>query len=358
MENRLKESFQQSTYKLSHHGDRTVGVLKEALETVDNQMPSDMYGTGTVIEEFQNKMAKILGKETAVFFPSGTMAQQIALRIWADEKGSRKVAYHKLSHLELHEEDGLRELQPLTPILLGEDHCLLTLEELQRLAKPLSCLLIELPQRELGGVLPTFEELQEISTFCRENGIRLHLDGARLWESLPYYDKSPQEICELFDSVYVSFYKGLGGVAGAILAGPKNFSEEAIVWKRRYGGDLVSLYPYVLTADYYYEKRINRMKAYHQAAKQLAERFNQCDGIYTVPKVPMTNMFQVHIEKEKVKATEILSKLQEETTIGFAGALTENPDSCSFELSVGDALEKIPDKELTAAFSVLSEAMM
>ncbi len=127
--------------------------------------------------------------EAAVFFPSGTMAQQIALRLWADETERRTVAYHPLCHLELHEQDGLRELHHLEPILVGDATRLMTIEEVKALPD-IACLLIELPQRELGGELPSFSELEEISHWCRTRGIRLHLDGARLFESLPFYEKN------------------------------------------------------------------------------------------------------------------------------------------------------------------------
>lgn len=357
MEKNLSNSYQQTVFKLSHHGNRTVGVLKEALKGIDDAELSDMYGTGEIIEQFQIKMANILGKEAAAFFPSGTMAQQIALRIGADAKRNDRIAYHQLSHLELHEENGIRKLQPLTPILLGEKDRLFTLEELQALKLPVGCLLVELPQRELGGVLPSFSELEAISIYCRENGIHLHLDGARLWESLPYYEKTAEEICRLFDSVYVSFYKGLGGVAGAILAGQPDFIEQSIIWKRRYGGDLVSLYPYVLSADYYYEKRKDKMNIYHESAKELADMFNHCEKVYTVPKIPMTNMFQVHFEKELDESTVILEQLHQETGLGFTGHLTENRNSCSFELSLGDDFERIPREQLQQAFQLLATAM-
>ena len=106
----LLEAFKQTKYQVAGHGKRNIQVLKEALQEVDGQQESDVYGNGRIIEDFQAKMATYLGKETAVFFPSGTMAQQIALRIWCDKKGVKKVAYHPLCHLEIHEEDGLKEL--------------------------------------------------------------------------------------------------------------------------------------------------------------------------------------------------------------------------------------------------------
>jgi threonine aldolase len=143
-----------------------------------------MYGKGQIIEDFQAKMAALLGKETAVFFPSGTMAQQIALRIWCDEKGVRKVAYHPLSHLEIHEEDGLKELHGIETVLLADKSRVIVFEDVVDMEEGIACVLLELPQREIGGQLPSFETLKQISEYCRDKAIKLHLDGARLLEVL------------------------------------------------------------------------------------------------------------------------------------------------------------------------------
>ncbi|WP_430535880.1 aminotransferase class I/II-fold pyridoxal phosphate-dependent enzyme [Listeria rocourtiae] len=354
--NILKDSFQKTAYKLSQHGPRNAGVLQAAFESVDADLESDIYGTGPVIEKFQEKIAAFLGKETAVFFPSGTMAQQAALRIWADEKGNNKIAYHPLSHLEIHEQDALKELQSMEPLLLGTADRLPTLDDIRNLSETVSCILLELPQREIGGQLPSFAELEEISIYCRSNGIRLHLDGARLWEITPYYQKSEKEICALFDSVYVSFYKGLGGIAGAILAGDADFTEVAKIWKRRYGGDLISLYPYIVSADFYFDKRIGKMEQYHEAAKDLACRFNACDGVKTVPEVPVSNMFHVHFEKPAEAVEPILAKIHAETNIGCTSYLHPKPgNACGFELSVGDAIAEIPAELLEQVFEKLGK---
>ncbi|WP_081739850.1 low specificity L-threonine aldolase, partial [Paenibacillus sp. JCM 10914] len=257
-----------------------------------------MYGNGAVIEEFQSQIADELGMETAVFFPTGTMAQQIALRIWCDEIGINQVAYHPLCHLEIHEEDGLKELHHIHPILLANSSRLITLQDIQSIDQEIACLLLELPQREMGGQLPAFEELVAISAYCRAKGIKLHLDGARLFEITPYYKKSAAEICSLFDSVYVSFYKGIGGIAGAMLLGSKEFTTKSKVWKRRHGGDLISLYPYIISSQYYYNQRIDKMERYYNEAVELAAMYNQCPGINTRPEVPVSNMFHVHFEIE------------------------------------------------------------
>ncbi|WP_270994527.1 threonine aldolase family protein [Listeria seeligeri] len=356
MTNTLKSSYQKTPYKLSGNGPRNISVLKEAFQNIDENLESDIYGNGAIIEDFQTKIAKILGKEEAVFFPSGTMAQQIALRIWADRKNNRQMAYHPLSHLEIHEQDGLKELQQINPVLLGTAERLLTIEDIKALQEPVSSVLLELPQREIGGQLPSFEELVEISQYCKAQGIALHLDGARLWEITPFYEKSAEEICALFDSVYVSFYKGIGAIAGAILAGDADFVQEAKIWKRRYGGDLISLYPYILSADYYFDKRIGKMEGYYEAAKKLAERFNACDGVKTVPEVPVSNMFHVHFDKPINEIGPKLTEIHDETGVGISGYLQEKSEGvCSFEVSVGDGLDEIQEDVLHSLFEKLAK---
>lgn len=354
----LKETYGNTRYQLGGHGKRTVGVLKEAIVNVDDRLPSDQYGAGKVIEDFQQKMADYLGKETAVFFPSGTMAQQAALRIWCDAKGLKRVAYHPLSHLEIHEQDGLKELHGIEAVLLADKERLIELDDIKGLDEEVACILLELPQREIGGQLPDFEELEQISGWCRNNGIKLHLDGARLLETLPYYRKTAAQVAQLFDSVYVSFYKGIGGIAGAILAGDEEFTQQSKIWKRRYGGDLISLYPYILSADNYFDMRAEKMGQYYEEAKELAELFNSCHTVSTLPLKPATNMFHVHIEQPMESAVRSVSEVQQETGIGMTGYLVQSAvDRCSFEISVGDALAAIPKDALKELFRLFNQKL-
>lgn len=356
--NAFLEAFKQTKYQLVGHGPRDFQVLKEAFNSHNEDNESDIYGSGKVIEEFQEKMATYLGKEAAVFFPSGTMAQQIALRIWCDRKGIHKVAYHPLSHLEIHEEDGLKELHQIQPILLADKNRMIELEDVMALEDDISCLLLELPQREIGGQLPSYETLVSISAYCREKGIKLQLDGARLFEILPYYKKTAAEVCRLFDSVYVSFYKGIGGLAGAILAGDKDFVEESKIWKRRHGGDLISLYPYIITADYYFDKRINKMDTYYENAMELAKFFNACKATTTLPLIPVSNMFHVHFKAPVEKVKSILIDIYEETNIGITGNLRPiNEESCYCEISLGDQFIKVPKEALSNVFQILNEKL-
>ncbi|HZG84223.1 threonine aldolase family protein [Paenibacillus sp.] len=353
---KLREAFKQSAYRLAGHSERTVQVLKEAFRDVDGELESDMYGSGEAIERFEAKMAAFLGKEAAVFFPSGTMAQQIALRIWCDRKGLKRVAYHPLSHLEIHEEDGLKKLHGIEAVLLSDRDRVLGAADVLDMREEVSSILLELPQREIGGQLPSYEELETISSHCKERGIKLHLDGARLLESLPYYGRTAEEACRLFDSVYLSVYKGIGGIAGAVLAGDASFGAEAKVWKRRHGGDLISLYPYVLSADYYFERRKDSMGRYYEGAVRLAERFNRCPGMSTRPETPVTNMFHVHLSMPKEAAESWLTDVIRGTGVGvthYVRAAGENRSY--FELAVGDRYGAIPTAALDRLFERLGE---
>ncbi|OAB27098.1 threonine aldolase [Paenibacillus macquariensis subsp. defensor] len=354
----LAEAFNDTTYKLGGNGKRNIQVLIEALANIDGNLASDIYGKGKLIEDFQDQMADYLGKETAVFFPSGTMAQQIALRIWCDRKGVKRVAYHPLCHLEIHEQDGLKELHHIEPTLLADKNRLINLEDVQNMPKDIACLLLELPQREIGGQLPDYAELEAISTYCHEQGIKLHLDGARLFEILPFYQKTAAEICALFDSVYVSFYKGIGGIAGAILVGDKDFTEESKVWKRRHGGDLISLYPYIISSEYYFKQRVNKMGQYYEEAKELAALYNQCEGISTIPAEPVSNMFHVHFEMPRDQLEPILTRIYETTGVGLVPYLNNTSEStCYSEVSIGDLYAEVPKDKVKIAFQRLDEEL-
>ncbi|WP_438445023.1 threonine aldolase family protein [Gorillibacterium sp. sgz5001074] len=354
----LQEAWKAARFPLSGHGKRNVRVLTEAFREMDGLTDSDMYGKGEVIEAFQTKMAAVLGKEAAVFFPSGTMAQQIALRLWCDLKELRRVAYHPLCHLEIHEEDGLKRLHHLEPVLLAQADRLITLEDVQNMGDGIACLLLELPQREIGGQLPDYGTLKAISAYCREKGIALHLDGARLFEVLPYYKKTAAEVCALFDSVYISFYKGIGGIAGAILAGEEAFVRESSVWKRRHGGDLISLYPYIVSADYYYDLRVGRMERYYEQAVELAAWFNGChEAVRTLPAVPVSNMFHVHFARPKEQMEPLLAGIAAATGVAFTARLKELEGACSFELSIGDQYGAAPKEAVAEAFRLLGQGL-
>lgn len=353
----LKEQYFNAEYRFQGNGPRDMHLLKEPFENLTKSGLADTYGTGEVIENFEKKFAAILGKEAAVFMPSGVMAQQIALRINADKKSCKNVAYHPLSHLELHEQDAVRVLHQLNPIMLCESDRLFTMDDLKAVEEDIATLLIELPQREMGGYLPEFEDLKEIADYARNKGIKLHVDGARLFESLPYYQRTAREVCECFDSVYISFYKGIGAIAGAILAGEKIFIEKAKVWKRRLGGDLISLYPYIIPADFYYEKRIDKMPDFYVNAKELAEHFNEVPYITTKPEIPVTNMFHAYAQMSADEFKTIATKVYDATKLSVTSHIVEvDKTSSMFEISIGEEYGKVPKDLIKQAFSILKDS--
>jgi threonine aldolase len=315
----------------------------------------DLYGEGETLSAFERKIAKLLGKEAAVFMPSGTMAQQIALRIVADRTGRRTFAAHATSHVVIHEQDGYARLHDLTFAPAGGPFAPITLAAVRAIAQPLGTLLVELPQREIGGELSTWDELVAITGEARGRGWHVHLDGARLWECAPYYGKTYAEIAALFDTVYVSFYKGIGAVSGAMLLGPQSFIDEAKVWQRRHGGNLYSLFPYVFSAEQAFDERIGRMADYWHAAQRVAKAFAPYPDVTLRPNPPVTNMFHVFVRGSEHMYLERAQRLAAEREIWTISKLapTPTPGVLKWEISCGDATVALNDAQLAAALDSL-----
>lgn len=159
-----------------------------------------------------------------------------------------------------------------------------------------AAVLLELPMREIGGQLPSWEELDAQSQWARQQGITLHMDGARLWQCPPHYGRSLTEITALFNSVYVSFYKDIGGIAGSVLAGSVDFIDQAKMLIRRAGGNLYSLFPYVLAARAGMQRNLATLPDAVADAAWLAERFNDIQGLKTLPHLPPTNLFHLYMK--------------------------------------------------------------
>ena len=338
---------------LNGHGpQRPKAMLLALAEATGADEYADGYGEGALIEQFEQEVANLLGKEAAVFMPSGTMAQQITLRIWSERKGCRTVGLHPTCHLEIHEQRAYQVLHGLIGRLVGNPHQVITLDDLKGVHEPLAALLLELPLREIGGQLPAWDDLEAQSAWARERNIALHMDGARLWESAPYYGRAYAEIATLFDSVYVSFYKGIGGIAGAALAGPADFIAEARVWQRRHGGNLVQLYPYVIAAREGLRQRLPRFAQYHERAVRIAEALSAVAGVVVKPNPPQTNMMHVYLrgDPERLKAASLAIAQEEKVALFSWLAPTDLPDMQVFELSVGDAAEALGDEEITGYF--------
>lgn len=306
----------------------------------------DYYGIGGVVGELEHEVASILGKPSAAFMPSGVMAQQIALRIHADRRGRRTVCFHPMCHVDQKELRAYERLHGLEGHPVGEPQRLLTLTDLRNhrwtgeaVGETPGVLLLELPQRDIGGQLPTWEDLIEQVEWAHSNGAAVHLDGARLWGCEYFYGRSLAEICELFDSVYVSFYKQLGGLAGAALTGAVDVMTEAKEWRRRHGGMLYGLWPNAASALAGLRTRLPKMAAYLKQALAIAGALRDLPGLAIMPDPPHTPMMHLLLGRDAgaLRAAS-LELAREEGIWTFNQFLaTDVPGIQRVELEVGDA---------------------
>lgn len=264
-------------------------TLLERLGPVPDVDP-DRYGDGGPVETLEKRVAELLGTEAALFVPTGTMAQQIALRCWADRTHNPIVAMHPRAHPLNHEDDALTVLSGLRPVKVRDS-------EVGSCPEPYGTLLLEVPDREAGFVLPAWDELTSLVDLARERDAVVHLDGARLWESTYGLGKPLPEIAGLFDSVYVSFYKSLEGISGAALAGSQDFVDQARVWRHRYGGMLFQQWPAALSALHGLDTVLPRLGLYVEHAKVVAAALD-------LPE-PHTHQFALHLPGDPERLTEV-----------------------------------------------------
>lgn len=342
LQERRWAAYQQARRALTRGGFRStirerLELLQEAAPQVyDLDQPPDMYGN-RIVETLEERVAALLGTEAAAFFPTGTMAQQVALRCWAGRTGNPVVALHALAHPEVHERGAFGMVSGLRPVRVTSEPRLPTAEEVQSFEEPFGALMLELPLRDAGFVLPSWDELTETVEAARERDAVVHFDGARLWETPTHFGRPLAEIAGLADSVYVSFYKSLGGFGGAALAGPRTLVEEAKAWRHRYGGMVFQQFPTVLSALIGLERELPRLPEYVAHARVVAaalrEGFAEAGPAWARvhPEVPHTHEFQVWLPYDADVLAEAAVRQAEETgTLLFAGGWSRGGPGLSF----------------------------
>jgi threonine aldolase len=340
---------------LNAHGNRTAAGL---LAEIPTDLGIDRYGAGGAVEALEDELRTVLGKPAAVFMPSGTMAQQIALRIHADRRAIPTFACHPTSHLELHEDKAYQRLHGLVGLVIGDQRELITLDDLRAVREPVAAVLFELPQLEIGGRLPSWSDLEEQIDFVRARGAAVHLDGARIWECTPYYDRSPAEIAALFDTVYVSFYKGLGGLAGCCLAGEEDVIDAARSWRRRHGGTLFGLWPNAASGLAALRKRLPLMPKYYGHACAIADALRGIASLKVVPDPPQTPMMHLHLHVDEKGFRAAARRIAEDEGIfTWTGtAAVDTPSIRGVELTVGDATLTFSPDEVARIVERLANA--
>ncbi len=323
-----------------HLSRKTEPTPAQTLRALADALPPDAafdsYGEGAVVEDLEREVAALLGKEAAVFCTSGKAAQLSALRVHADRSGRNVVAAHPRSHIVEDENDAIGTLFGLRVARIGSLVEPFTLTDLTAVREPLAAVVAELPLRRTGYRVPSWDELVAIAEHARGAGAAFHIDGARLWETAPGYGRSLAEISAIADTVYVSFYKGLGGIAGAALAGDAETIAAARVWIGRAGATLFRMYPYAIAAREGLRAELPRMPQYHARAVEIAAALRDVPGVAVSPDPPACNAFVVHLDGEHAALIAARDAVAESRgLIVFKHlAQTAHPRVCSFELVV------------------------
>lgn len=252
----------------------------------------DDYSVGGIVETLERRFARVLGKERAMFVPTGTLANHLAVRALAG--GSGRVVVQEQSHLYQDSGDCAQTLSGLTLVPLGTGQADFTADELRgaidtarsgRVPTRVSAISIETPVRRARGRMFDAIELAKVVALARAEGIALHLDGARLFLASAYTGHSVARMATPFDTVYVSLYKYFGAPAGAILAGPGATMDSLVRERRMFGGALAHAWPLALPALHALDGFSQRYAAAVAASESWLSRL-AADDRFRIERVP------------------------------------------------------------------------
>ncbi len=256
-------------------GPREYAALLDTLCQRREPAP-DTYLLGGEVEQFEQHWATVLGKEAAVFMPSGTLANQLALRALAGHR--RRVIVPEMSHIYNDTGDACQTLSALTLLPLATGTATFTCGDVEavlartaggRVAADVGAIAIESPVRRLAGQLFDWDETRRLSALARDRGIGMHLDGARLFIASAYTGIAPAEYAAAFDTVYVSLWKTFNCGVGSMLVGPRRVLEGMYHARRMFGGNLAVGWPAALVARHYMDGFVERLSK----AIQVSEAF-------------------------------------------------------------------------------------
>lgn len=283
---------------------KTPSMMLQRLAAFDQEfaLESDSYSLGGNVEQLEKKCAEMLGKEAAVFMPTGTLANHLAIRKLCGVK--LRAIVQEQSHLYNDSGDCVTRLSNINLIPQAKESPYFTLEALKtaveqsetgRVINPVGAVMIESPVRRQTGKIMPFEEMKAVTDYCRDKGIGSHLDGARLYMMSGATGISPADYAALFDTVYVSLYKYFGAPFGAILAGTAKFTDGLYHERRMFGGGLASANfaaALALRGIDGFEARFNRAMAH---ATALFDTINTLDGINVEPFKHGSNIFPLKL---------------------------------------------------------------
>jgi threonine aldolase len=309
----------------------------------------DEYSRGGSVSALEAEFAALLGKETAVFMPTGTLANHLAVRALAGER--RRVVVQETSHLYNDSGDCAQQLSQLNLVALAPGAATFRWEEVEgvlaraatsRVAVSVGAICIESPVRRLHHAVFDFEEMRRVSAKARARGIPLHLDGARLFVAAAYSGRSPAEYAALFDTVYVSLWKCFNAASGAILAGPRSVLDSLYHVRRMFGGALWGAWPHAAIARHYADGYLDRLREAVAVAEALFERL-AAEPAFAVVRVE-NGTSGVRLEVKGSDPAGFRDRL------GARGVTLPPPDTGGFWLRVNETLRGSSPEALAAAF--------
>jgi len=312
---------------------------------------ADNYLQGGAVEQLEQRFAKSMGKERAIFLPTGTLANHMAVRELAGDK--RRVIVQQESHLYADEGDGAQLLSGLNLVPLGAGRATIRLDEIIPVVErsagppfpaPVGALSIESPVRRSSGEVFDFDEMQKICAWARERQIGTHLDGARVFLAAPYSGISPAQYAALFDTVYVSLYKYFNAPFGAVLAGPAAVLNRIATLRHQLGGLIHHGWEPAAIALHYYEGFAERYQSAMRNGETLF-RLLEAQGKFKVQRVSRGSNIAV-IRFASGSAGALQQKLAQAGIVIRAAA-----DSPQIQIQVNETLARRPAEEIAREFA-------
>ncbi len=327
-------------------------VRRLARITDEVGIEEDSYSLGGVVEELETRLADILGKEAAVFMPTGTLANHLAIRNLC-VSGPRAIVQEQ-SHIYHDIGDCVQRLSGINLLPLAFGRPYFTLDEVKaavetsvggRVTTPVGSLVIESPVRRQHGQIMPVGVMKRITEYCAAQSIRTHLDGARLFMMSAATGIPPSEYASMFDTVYVSLYKYFGAPFGAVLAGTAEFCRDIYHDRRMFGGGLSSASLAAALALEGLEGFEERFAEAMRKAVSLFDDLNRLKGIYVDAYEHGSNIFPLRLD-EGVDNQALMEELSKRLI--FVSA--DESDDTRIHLTVNTTLLRQSNEDISSAF--------
>jgi len=290
-------------------------AMREAM--MNAPVGDDVLGDDQTVIQLQDMLAEMLGKEAALFVPSGTMSNAIAIR--AHTVPGDEIITENASHIYVYEGGGYAALSGCSVALVPGKSGIMEPKDVEKAIRKQEGSLGHYPNGSLvcventanrgGGTCYPQDTLDEIAKIAHENGCAAHIDGARLFNASVATGVSPSRMVKEYDSISICLSKGLGTPVGSVLVGSSDFISKAHRWRKMFGGGMRQAGVLAACGIYALENHVQRLEEDHRRAKYLAEAVNSIDGFNVNLASVETNM--VYIEGD-IGAKKILEKLAEQ----------------------------------------------